>query len=285
VRIESPFELVEPVSAESLIMMHGVLGRAVSRLLKALQIGVLKRADRVVAISADIAKRLAAFDLPPTRIARIANAVDLCKFEPAPPELRRALRERLRFPDGKIIVLYVGRLSRAKGIMTLVEIWPEITARYPSVHLVMVGSGKDSWDDCEPDIVDYVRGHALESCVTLAGQSTSVQQYLQASDLFVTPSDYEGFSLTLVEALGCALPVVTTAVGAAPEIIRHGENGFLCGPKSGPELRAAMLAALDRQSDWPLIGRRARQSAESFGVPQVVQNYLDLLSDLSAECR
>jgi glycosyltransferase involved in cell wall biosynthesis len=74
-------------------------------------------------------------------------------------------------------------------------------------------------------------------------------------------------------------------VGAAPEIIRHGENGFLCGPKSGPELRAAMLAALDRQSDWPLIGRRARQSAESFGVPQVVQNYLDLLSDLSAECR
>lgn len=283
VRLESPFELVEPISAESLHMMHGVIGRFLSRFLKALQIAALRRADRVVAISADIAGRLASFDVPAARIARIPNAVDLSRFEPPSPALRHALRERFGFRADQIIVLYVGRLSRAKGIMTLVEIWPWVVARYPKVHLVMVGSGKDSWDDCESAIVEEVREHALESSVTLAGHSTDVHSYLQASDLFVSPSDYEGFSLTLVEALGCALPVVTTAVGAAPEIIRHGENGFLCAPKSAEELRAALAAALDRQEEWPRIGRRARESAEAFGVPAVVENYLDLLNALSAE--
>jgi glycosyltransferase involved in cell wall biosynthesis len=283
VRLESPFELVEPISAESLHMMHGVIGRSLSRILKALQVAVLRRADRVVAISADIAARLASFDVPAARIARIPNAVDLSRFEPASPTLRHALRERFGFAPGRVIVLYVGRLSRAKGIMTLVEIWPRLVAQYPNIQLVMVGSGKDSWDDCEPDILEYVRKQALESSVTLAGHSTDVHEYLQASDLFVSPSDYEGFSLTLVEALGCALPVVTTAVGAVPEIIRHGENGFVCAPKSAPELQAALAEALDRRADWPGIGKRARESAEAFGVPQVVESYLDLLNNLSAE--
>jgi glycosyltransferase involved in cell wall biosynthesis len=284
VRLESPFELVEPISAESLQMMHGPLGRLLSRGLKALQNAVLNRADCVVAISADIAARLSGFRSPP-RIARIPNAVDLSKFGPATATLRQTLRERFGFAPGEIIVLYVGRLSRAKGIMTLVDVWPALVARYPGIRLVMVGSGKDSWDDCEADIVDSVRRHALDSSVTLAGHSTNVPEYLQASDLFVSPSDYEGFSLTLVEALGCALPLVTTAVGAAPEIIREGENGFLCAPKDAAALEAALAAALDRRADWPAIGRRARESAESFDVPQVVQNYVDLLSDLSAERR
>lgn len=283
VRVESPFEMVEPISAESLDMMNGLLGRILSTVLKRMQRSVLRHAHCVVAISQDIADRLLRFDRPPVRIARIANAVDLTKFKPVAAEERESLRRRLGFPDGRTIVLYVGRLSRAKGVMMLIEAWPELIARHPDAYLVMVGSGSDSWDNCEGDIVAYVQEHALGPHIALVGHSNSVHEYLQGADLFVTPSDYEGFSLTLVEALGTGIPVVTTAVGAAPEIIEEGVNGFLCPPKDKDALAAALDRALGQQSRWAGIGARARESAEAFDIPQVVEQYVALLRELHAK--
>jgi glycosyltransferase involved in cell wall biosynthesis len=280
VRVESPFELVEPISAESLQMMNGFIGRFVSRVLKILQRGVLRRADCVIAISADIATLLLGLKHPPQRVARIANAVDLTEFKPVPAADREQLRGRLGFPRGRTIVLYVGRLSRAKGVMMLIDAWPGLVEKYPNAYLVMVGSGHGSWDDCEADIVEQIRKHDLALHVNLVGHSNRVPEYLQAADFFVSPSDYEGFSLTLVEALGCAIPVLTTAVGAAPEIIGDGVNGFLCPPRNKEALSAALLQAFTRQQEWPDIGERGRESAQAFDVPEVVNQYVALLREL-----
>jgi glycosyltransferase involved in cell wall biosynthesis len=281
IRVESPFELVEPISAESLQMMNGALGRWMSRLLKGVQRAVLRRATCVIAISQDIEERLAQFDPPPARITRIPNAVDLSKFTPVGEEEKERLRRQLHYPRGRTIVLYVGRLSRAKGVITLVEGWPELMRKYPRAHLVMVGSGHGSWDDCEAEIRDYIRAQGLETDITMAGHSNAVHEHLQAADLFVSPSDYEGFSLTLVEALGCALPVVTTAVGAAPEFIRTGINGFLCAPRDRESWNAALDLALGQQPRWPAIARLARETAESFDIPRVVDQYVTLLRELT----
>jgi glycosyltransferase involved in cell wall biosynthesis len=280
VRVESPFEMVEPISAESLDVMKGRMSRVLNGLMKLMQRAALRHAHCVVAISQDIADRLLRFARPPARILRIPNAVDLTKFKPLAAEERKPLRRRLGFPAGRTIVLYVGRLSRAKGVMMLIEAWPELIVKYPDTYLVMVGSGKDSWDDCEPDIIDYVQKHALAPHIAMVGHSNSVHEYLQGADLFVTPSDYEGFSLTLVEALGSAIPVVTTSVGAAPEIIQDGVNGFLCPPKNKQALSAALERALGQHDRWGRIGALARESAEAFDVPQVVEQYVALLREL-----
>jgi glycosyltransferase involved in cell wall biosynthesis len=281
IRVESPFELVEPISAESLQMMNGFVGRWMSRLLKGVQRAVLRRATCVIAISQDIAERLAQFEHPPARITRIPNAVDLSKFTPVSQDEKARLRNELGYPTGRTIVLYVGRLSRAKGVMTLIEGWQEMVRKYPRAHLVMVGSGHGSWDDCEADIREYIRAHRLEADITMAGHSDAVHEHLQAADLFVSPSDYEGFSLTLVEALGCAIPVVTTAVGAAPEFICTGVNGFLCEPRDRQSWNAALDLALGQQERWPGIARRARETAESFDIPRVVDQYVTLLRELA----
>jgi glycosyltransferase involved in cell wall biosynthesis len=280
VRLESPFELVEPISAESLQMMNGFIGRFVSRVLKILQRGVLRRADCVIAISADIATLLLGLKHPPAHVARIGNAVDLTEFKPIPAADRQHLRDRLGFPPGRTIVLYVGRLSRAKGVMMLIEAWPGLVEKYPNAYLVMVGSGHGSWDDCEADIVEHIRKHALAPHVNLVGHSNRVAEYLQAADLFVSPSDYEGFSLTLVEALGCAIPVLTTAVGVAPELIRDGTDGFLCPPRNQQALSAAILHAFARQQEWPRMGERGRVSAQAFDIPEVITQYVALLRKL-----
>ena len=279
IRIESPFEIAEPIAAESLSTM-GSIGRWLSRRLMAAQQMALRRADRVVAISDEIALRLRELAYPETRIARIPNAIDLSRFTPSSPHERQLLRTRLGLPDDRTIVLYVGRLSRSKGVMMLVQTLPELLAAHPDLYLVLVGSGRESWDNCEQELSAYLRTQRLDAHVALPGHSDRVHEYLQAADLYVSPSDYEGFGLTIVEALACALPVVTTAVGVATQIVRNEWNGFLCPPRDPPALRAAIELALRERHRWPEIGRSGRESSAVFALPQVIDQYLALCSDL-----
>jgi glycosyltransferase involved in cell wall biosynthesis len=277
IRLESPFELVEPISAESLGTMKGAGGRLMSRILKTAQRIALARADYVIAISQDIAERLATLGRPAQRIARIPNAVDMSRFEPASPDEKERLKNRLNLPPNRTIVLFVGRLSLAKGVMMLVRAWPRILARHPHAYLVLVGTGKGSWDDCEAEIVEFMRLGGLSRDIALAGHSERVQDYLRAADLFVNPSDYEGFSLTLVEALGCGLPVLSTTVGVAPEVIRDGVNGFLCAPKDEPSLTHGLDLALCARARWTGIGQLGREAVRSFDIDRVTDQYLELL--------
>jgi glycosyltransferase involved in cell wall biosynthesis len=280
IRIESPFELVEPVAAESLGAMNRFVGRNLMRVLSRLQRATLARADCVIAISREIEQLLTQLPRPPRRIAAIPNPVDLAQFKPVPAQERARLRDRLGLPQSRTIALYAGRLSRAKGTAMLVEEWPRLLATHADLHLVLVGSGKESWDNCEDQIIETIRAHGLETRVTLPGQSSRVHEYMQAADFFVSPSEYEGFGLAVVEALACGLPVVVTSVGIAPEIIRHGVNGFLFPPKDRQALVPAMEECVAQRSRWEEIGRRARESAVRFDRQTVFDQYATLCAEL-----
>ena len=234
----------------------------------------------MVAISAEIALRLRGLGYPEVRIARIPNAIDLTRFAPLRAGERQQLRNQLGFPENRTILLYVGRLSRAKGVMMLVQVFPQLLALHPELHLVLVGSGQESWDNCESELIGHIRNHHLEAHVALQGHSDRVHEYLQAADLFVSPSDYEGFGLTTVEALACALPVITTAVGVAAEIVRHNSNGFLCPPRDPRALQAAIELAVRERQRWPEIGRLARESVAIFDLTRIIDQYLALCVEL-----
>ncbi len=279
IRVESPFEIVEPISAESLGTM-GVIGRVLPRVLRKMQLLVLNRADAVIAISADMVGVLADCGLPPQRIAAIPNGIDLSRFKSLPEDQRASLRLAMGVAPGKTMVLYTGRLSRAKGVEMLLEVWREIVATRPDLVLVMVGSGRGSWDDCEDEVSAYVRRHSLGNNVLFAGQSERVHEYVQAADLFVSPSDYEGFGLAIVEALAGAVPVVSTAVGIAPQILQHNVNGFLCPPKNRLALAAALESALQQRERWAEIGQLGREAAQEYDLAHVSARYAALVHRL-----
>jgi glycosyltransferase involved in cell wall biosynthesis len=280
IRLESPFEIVEPISAESLGAMNSVTGQILGNVLMRMQRAVLSHADCVITISKDITNLLTRLKHPPSRIVSIPNAIDLERFKPVSAGEKQRLRDKLGFPTAKTIVLFAGRLSRAKGVMMLIESWPTLILKDPSLFLVLVGSGKGSWDDCEAELVEYVRSRELKANVTLAGESDRVHAYLQAGDLFISPSDYEGFGLTIVEALACAMPVVSTSVGIAREIIRDGSNGFVCPAKDPAALSEAVERALKQRDQWPAIGRLAREAVADFGIAPVIQQYVALCREL-----
>jgi len=280
VRIESPFEILQPISSESLNTMHGPVGRLLQHALKRLQAAVLRRATCVVAISTEIAALLTRPELRHERVVKIPNAVDVERFKPVSAAAKSALRAQLGMPASKSVLVNVGRVTRSKGMLTLIAAWSEIVARYDDVLLLVLGGGRGYWDDCEDEVIEYIRAHRLQGHVQLVGPSDRVHEYLQGADLFVSPSEYEGFALTLLEALSCALPVVTTTVGEAAYVVREGRTGFLCPPKDVQALKASLEAALERRADWPEMGREARESVRQFDLTRVSERYAELCCEL-----
>jgi glycosyltransferase involved in cell wall biosynthesis len=275
-RVESFFELHEAVSAESLQSMNPVSGRGIGALAAGIRRFMIRRADYVIAISAQIHAQLLERGVAESHIRQIPNAVDTEKFHPVTAEEKLRLRSRLDLPADKTVFIFSGRLSRAKGLPMLIEAWPKLVERYPELYLVIVGSGKLSFDDCEDSIREFVRLRQLGASVKFAGESERVYEYLQASDLFVFPTEYEGFSLALVEALACAMPVAVTAVGAAPDLIRHGENGFLFPPKDPAAMLDVLHLAMEQRPRWASIGAAARDSVAPFDLRVVADRYSEL---------
>jgi glycosyltransferase involved in cell wall biosynthesis len=280
IRVESSFELHEPISAASLGSMRTV-GMALSRALQRIQRAVIGRADRVAAISDDIENLLRSFGVAAERIVKIPNAIDLDLFKPVSGAQKMQLRRRLAMPADKTIVLYAGRLSRAKGVEMLVGAWPQLVAAHPQLYLVIVGSGAGSFDDCEESVTDFIRTHSLEHHARMTGPSDRVYEYLQAADVFVFPSEYEGFSLGLIEALASALPVVVTAVGAAPQLIRDGSNGFLFAPQDAGALIRALDKCLAQRDAWARVGELARDSVQPYDLKVIVGQYAALCRALA----
>jgi glycosyltransferase involved in cell wall biosynthesis len=276
-RVESYFELHETISTESLRTMGSRRGRFLFSLLESIRNSALRRAHAVIAISAQINAELLKRGVAPANIVPLPNGVSLRKFKPVSTAERSALRARLSVPDnGRPIVLYSGRLARAKGVPLLIEAWPALVARYPQLYLVLVGSGNRSFDDCEAQVKQSVRQAGLEHDVAFFPETDTVVEYLQAADLWVFPTEYEGFSLALAEAMGCALPVLATTVGAAPQLIQHGHSGFLFPPLDRQALIDVMEDAMRRRDRWTEIGAAARQAVSQYDLEAIADHYADL---------
>jgi glycosyltransferase involved in cell wall biosynthesis len=171
-------------------------------------------------------------------------------------------------------------MARAKGVPLLIEAWPALLARHPELYLVLVGSGNRSFDDCEAQVKARVLELGLESQVAFFPETEAVVDYLQAADVWVFPTEYEGFSLALAEAMGCALTVVATSVGAAPQLIQHGRSGFLFPPLDQQALTQVLEVALAVRAQWPAIGAAAREAISQYDLDLIASRYAELCRSL-----
>lgn len=228
--------------------------------------------DAFVAISAEIARELCEAGIPDERIARIPNGIDPEVFRPADGVTKRALRSELGLGPHPL-VLYSGRLAWQKGLDVLLDAWPNVVARVPVARLVLVGDGEQ-----RAALESQAERNGITGSVRFVGASTNVSEWLRAADVFVLPSRAEGMSVSLMEAMACALPVVATAVGGTPEVLADGRNGRLVAPEDPSAIAQSILESLVARAP---LGEAARADILArFSLDYVTDQYLALYDGL-----
>ena len=242
---------------------------------------ILRKADRFVAISAEIAEEFRQTGFPADRLVRIPNGVDLASFHPGPRSSAPASRESLGLPRNAFLFLYTGRLHRHKGLLTLLEAWRHVATGEKRAHLVLVGENSPNLG-IESELRNYVTSHLLSDSVTFAGKRASVLPYLQVADAFVLPSQREGLSIALLEAMACELPAIGTRTSGTVELIREGENGYLVEIGDAEGIRRAMMALLADPAKARAMGLAGRQMVErEYRLDLAAARHLQLLSELA----
>jgi glycosyltransferase involved in cell wall biosynthesis len=214
------------------------------------------------AISEQIAADLVAYGVLEERIVRIPNGVVGPHNRPSETE-RRDLRRRLGLPEDGLVVLYLGRFFRLKGLGVLLDAWSGLKPE--GAVLTLVGRRRDARGEVEISVDD------TSGSVIVRDWTQSVDDYYAVADAFVQPSLSEGMSNALLEAMAWGLPVVATRVGAAESMIEDGASGLLVRPDDVDELREALRCLLtDPELRSRLGAGAANRIAEEYSVGSVV---------------
>lgn len=187
---------------------------------------------------------------PMARVVIIANSVQVSEIVHCIPELIR--------PNG---IIFLGKADRAKGVFDLVDAVQLIIEKYPNVHLSIAGDG---------DLVTlqkYVNDKKLAHAVTLLGWIGMEQKNFEISRsrVFCLPAYREGLPMALLESMVQAKAIVTTPVGAIPEVVQHSINGLMFPPGDVVALTRALSFCFDNDEACRRMGEAARIT--------VVQNY------------
>lgn len=160
---------------------------------------------------------------PPEKIKSIKTGIDNHQFVPGEKE---AARKRLGLPLDSFIIGIVATLRSWKGHQYLVDAFSQL--EIDNAHLVMVGDGPQ-WDN----ISQQVESLGLKNKVTMPGNQDEVAPWLQTFDIFILPSyANEGFPQSIVQAMMCQIPVISTPIGSTAESVIDGQTGLMIEPRN-----------------------------------------------------
>jgi sugar transferase (PEP-CTERM/EpsH1 system associated) len=225
-----------------------------------------------VSVSEDLDRYLAsAIGVPASRRSLIANGVDTECFVPATHAISIA---GCPFKPGEHwVVGTVGRLQTVKNQPLLARAFVRLLQEHPEaserMRLVIIGEGP-----LRADIEQILAAAGCQHLAWMPGARSDVAEILRSLDCFALPSQIEGTSCTLQEAMACALPVVATAVGGTPALVEDGVTGYLVPPEDEASLANAIWAHYACPDVARQQGLIARQRAlEGFALDGMVERY------------
>jgi glycosyltransferase involved in cell wall biosynthesis len=189
----------------------------------------------------------------------------------------QSLKENLKTRYGlknKIVVLYVGRFIRTKGIEYLLYAYGKLEQEHNNIALVLVGSGPlESYLKYLANSLHLnfkiLRAYALEELI----------KFYSFADIFVLPTLHDVWGFVINEAMACGLPVIgTRASQAAIEMIRIGENGYIVKEADSQELYTVLNYLIRNPNLRKKLGEKARETVEcEFGVSRMVEGFLSAI--------
>ncbi len=236
-----------------------------------------RRTDQLCAVSRRAADLFAReIGLAPSTFEILPNGVDVHRFQPLTD--RQAVRREWGIPPEAIVIGSAGRLEPIKDYPTLLTAFARLLNQVTHrCELLLIGDGAEreslhraAW---ALGIADHVR---------LLGWQENMPRLLNTLDVFTLTSRREGMSNAILEAMACGLPIVATAVGGNPELVRHGVHGSLITPRNVPELTRALLDMTRSASTRTAMGQRSRQRAvHEFSLERTTQRYARMYTRLA----
>ncbi len=198
----------------------------------------------------------------------IPNGVDLKIFNPANRLLYRdRIRRRHGISRSDLVLMFAGGDWERKGVRYIIEVLPLLSKR--NVKLIIIGGGDEKFHGQLAELKQ------VRERIIFISHSSVLWEYYAASDVFVFPTIYEPFGLVIVEAMASGLPVITSKIAGAADIIIDGVNGLLLrDPSDVNDLAAKIELLLSNAELRKTMGERARETAEKLSWDQVTQKTL-----------
>jgi glycosyltransferase involved in cell wall biosynthesis len=240
-----------------LTTLHGWIGNSPKqRFLIGVDRRVVRRLDRVIAVSGQMRDDLLSAGIPADRLRMLHNAIVVERYRRT--GRRGALASLVGCDLPHPIVSSIGRLSAEKGHRDLVDALAIVASRGHRLSVVLAGDGPE-----RPRLAEQVRRLGLDDRVHFAGYVGEPQKVLEESDLMVLPSHTEGLPNAALEALVMEVPVLATRVGGTPEVVVDGETGRLVEARSPRALAEGLLEFVENRDRWQAMARRGRDRVES----------------------
>jgi N-acetyl-alpha-D-glucosaminyl L-malate synthase BshA len=189
-------------------------------------------------------------------------------------EYRRRANEELRSnlaPAGEKLLIHVSNFRPVKRITDCIHTLARIRRERSDlpVRLIMCGDGPERLG-----AEDLARDYGLNNDVLFAGQVPNIADYLSVADLLLLPSETESFGLAALEAMACQVPVIATRTGGLPEVVLHGETGYLVDLGDTKTMADCAIAIISNDRKRREMGERGRAWAiEQFNTDRVIPQY------------
>lgn len=234
---------------------------------------IYKKASAIVAISKEIEEEyINDFNVPPEKIHFIQNGVEIF-----PEKNKQELRKTLGLSEEKTYAVITARFGVAKNHVRLMHIWKLISEKNPQVMLLCLGHGGELMQQSK----DFVRENNLKNNVIFKGSVDNVPDYLQAADIFVFPSTYEGMPNALAEAMSAGLPCAVSKIKAHELLLEHEKSGLLFDlTLSNDEIAKMILSLINNKEKQIELGKNAKKATATFSLDAIADKYYDLYEKL-----
>jgi len=237
---------------------------------------ILQKTNAVVGVSPEITDYfLKNYKIDSQQCHTIFNGVDIDKFKPGDKII---LRQHLGLNANDVVVGMIGNFKRVKNHALLLNAFFKVASEYPMLRLVLVGQGfPHDPNNTEEECKNLIRESGLQDRVKFLGYRESVHNILPCFDIFCLPSLREGFSVAILEAMACGLPVLGTDVYGIRIVVDHEQNGILVKSDDLPGFTHALRRLVSEPILRNKLGNRARKDvADTYSLDAVIEQYSKL---------